>query len=269
MVGTIADRETIIVTFADTERTVDTAAAAEIGRVIAVTGSKAGIGLMPRREETPRSATVGRFIGLKAGRSTIVAMVTEATAEVPAGVREQGFEASATVDLLGEIRMEGDGRSRFRRGVSDYPVIGDAAVPLDAADLRLVYSAEGASHCAIGRLHLDDRLEALVDVQGLVNRHFAVLGTTGVGKSSGMAVLLGQIMQHRQDVRIFLLDGHNEYGRCFGERANVIDSRTLKLPFWLFNFEEMADVVFGGRPAVAEELEILAEVIPANNVLPI
>ena len=237
---------------------------AELGRVIAVSGSKAGIGLLPRREDAPRgTATVGRFIGLATGRSMIVAMVTAATAEVPAGVRAQGFDASATVDLLGEIRTDSDGKSRFRRGVSDYPGIGDAAVPLDASDLRLVYSAEGASHGPVGRLHLDDRLEALVDVNGLVNRHFAVLGTTGVGKSSGMAVLLDRIMQQREDVRIFLLDGHNEYGRCFGDRANLIDSRTLKLPFWLFNFEEMADVIFGGRPAVAEELEILAEVIPA------
>jgi DNA helicase HerA-like ATPase len=36
----------------------------------------------------------------------------------------------------------------------------------------------------------------------------------------------------------------------------------LKLPFWLFNFEEIVDVLFAGRPGVPEELDILAEVIP-------
>ena len=55
---------------------------------------------------------------------------------------------------------------------------------------------------------------------------------------------------------------HNEYGRCFGDRALVLNPRNLKLPFWLFNFEEIVDVLFGGRPGVPEELEILAEVIP-------
>ena len=59
-----------------------------------------------------------------------------------------------------------------------------------------------------------------------------------------------------------MLDGHNEYGRCFGERANVISPRNAKLPFWLFNFEEMVDVVYGGRPGIDEELEILSELIP-------
>ena len=59
-----------------------------------------------------------------------------------------------------------------------------------------------------------------------------------------------------------MLDGHNEYGRCFGDRANVVNSSNLKLPFWLFNFEEFVDVIYSGRPAVEDEIEILAELIP-------
>ena len=61
-------------------------------------------------------------------------------------------------------------------------------------------------------------------------------------------------------LRVFLLDVHNEYGRCFGDRALVLNPRNLKLPFWLFNFEEIVDVLFAGRPGVPEELDILAEV---------
>ncbi|HEX4766054.1 MAG TPA: DUF87 domain-containing protein [Lichenihabitans sp.] len=208
------------------------------------------------------AATVGKFIGLEAGRSFIIAMVTEVTAEVPAMVRALGFEASAMIDLLGEIREAPDGTSRFKRGVSEYPAIGDAAVMLDAEALRLVSAADGRATIDIGTLHQDDTLPARINLDDLLSKHFAVLGTTGVGKSSGTAVILSEILAARPDVRIFLLDGHNEYGRCFGAKANVINSRSFKLPFWLFNFEEMADVVYGGRPAVAEELEILAEVIP-------
>ena len=80
----------------------------------------------------------------------------------------------------------------------------------------------------------------------MLRKHFAVLGTTGVGKSSGVAVILQEILAARPDLRIFLLDGHNEYGRCFGDRALVLNPRNLKLPFWLFNFEEIVDVIFGG-----------------------
>ena len=42
----------------------------------------------------------------------------------------------------------------------------------------------------------------------------------------------------------------------------MLTPRNLRLPFWLFNFEETVDVFFGGRPGVDEEVEILSEVIP-------
>ena len=96
----------------------------------------------------------------------------------------------------------------------------------------------------------------------MITKHFAVLGTTGVGKSSGVALILSGIMQERPDVRIFVLDAHNEYGRCFGDRAKITNPRNLKLPFWFFNFEEIVDVFFGGRLGVDEEIDILAELIP-------
>jgi hypothetical protein len=90
-----------------------------------------------------------------------------------------------------------------------------------------------------------------------------VFGTTGVGKSSGVAVLLQQVLKARPNLRIFLLDAHNEYARCFGDQAHVVNPGNLKLPFWLFNFEEMVDVIFGGRsPGVEDEFQILAELIP-------
>ena len=89
-----------------------------------------------------------------------------------------------------------------------------------------------------------------------------MLGTTGVGKSNGVAILLSQILDERPDLRIFLIDPHNEYGRCFGDKAQVLTPRNLRLPFWLFNFEETVDAFFGGRPGIDEEVEILSEAIP-------
>ena len=101
-----------------------------------------------------------------------------------------------------------------------------------------------------------------IDIDHLVSRHFAILGATGVGKSSGVAIILQKILETRPNLRIFLVDPHNEYGRCFGDKANVLNPRNLRLPFWLFNFEETIDAFFGGRPGLEEEVEILSEVIP-------
>jgi len=59
-----------------------------------------------------------------------------------------------------------------------------------------------------------------------------------------------------------LIDPHNEYGHSFRERAQILTPKNLKLPFWLFNFEETVDVFFRGRPGLEDEGEILAHLIP-------
>jgi len=48
---------------------------------------------------------------------------------------------------------------------------------------------------------------------------------------------------------VFLIDPHNEYSNCFNDRAQALSPKNLKLPFWLFNFEEIVDVFFAAVPA--------------------
>ena len=234
------------------------------GRVLSVHGSQATIGLPPAAispsDDPP--ITVGKFLGVRRRTSLLIGIVTDVSMDVPSIAREQGFRASATVDLLGEIHHVGTDRARFVRGVSDYPAINDPAALMSSADLRLAHEVAGADVIHIGHLHQDRSIGAYVNVNDMLTKHFAVLGTTGVGKSTGVALLLHEIIKAKPDLRIFLLDGHNEYGRCFGDKSHVLNPRNLKLPFWLFNFEEIVDVIFGGRPGVPEEVEILQEVIP-------
>jgi DNA helicase HerA-like ATPase len=203
-------------------------------------------------------ATVGRFVSIRCHNSTIVAMITDATCEdLP---KSDNYVATAGVDLLGEI--QGGDRPKFQRGVTNYPTIGDTVELITNQELRTVYAPSGSDQIDIGTLQQDRSVTAYVDVEEMLSKHFAVLGSTGVGKSTGVSLLLNEILKARPNLRIFLLDVHNEYGRCFGDRSLVLNPRNLKLPFWLFNFEEIVDVLFAGRPGVPEELDILAEVIP-------
>ena len=144
----------------------------------------------------------------------------------------------------------------------EYPNIGDGALLLTERELRLVYGGADADHAHVGDLQQNPNIGVHIDIDHLVSRHFAIVGATGVGKSSGVAIILQKILDPRPNLRIFLVDPHNEYGRCFGDKAQVLTPRNLRLPFWLFNFEETIDAFFGGRPGVDEEVEILSEVIP-------
>ncbi len=229
-----------------------------LGRVIAVTGSQATIELAARMQGGEKP-TVGKFVGLVTGQTLIVGMVTEIGEQPGSGGT---FRKTAKLDLVGDIRTAPPNAGRFQRGVAEYPSIGDSAVLLSENDLRVVYGAANSDHAKIGDLQQNTDIGVAIDIDNLVSRHFAVLGATGVGKSSGVAIILQKILETRPNLRIFLVDPHNEYGRCFGDKAQVLTPRNLRLPFWLFNFEEIIDAFFGGRPGVEEEVEILSDVIP-------
>jgi DNA helicase HerA-like ATPase len=235
-----------------------------LGRVISVRGSQASIGLPPASPQAPEEAraTVGKFLGVRAGKALLVGLIADVTLRAEPQVRQQEYVTVAQVDLIGEIRDSDSATPRFQRGVTSYPAIGDPVSFIGARELRLIFPSNGVRTIEVGQLQQDSSIPARINIDEMLCKHFAVLGTTGVGKSSAVALLLHQILDVRPDLRVLLLDVHNEYSRCFGKRAQVLNPSNIKLPFWLYNFDEIVDVFFGGRPGLDEEVDILSEVIP-------
>ena len=231
-----------------------------IGRIATVTGSQSTVELSPRI--VGESPTVGKFMGISTSKNLLIGLITEVGEQLFAAAGGNAtFRKVARLDLIGEL-FTGQTGARFQRGVTEYPNINDSVYMLTEAELRLVYGAADADHAHVGDLQQNPNIHVHIDIDNMVSRHFAILGATGVGKSSGVAIILNKILETRPHLRIFLVDPHNEYGRCFGDNPNVLNPRNLRLPFWLFNFEETVDAFFGGRPGVEEEVEILSEVIP-------
>jgi len=240
------------------------AAGEPIGHVVSVRGSQARVGLAasPAAGSSKARSTVGKFLGIRAGESLLIGVITNVSIEAPALTNDHGGHSTADLDLVGEIKRSADGQAQFQRGVTEYPAIGDPVMAIGTRELRLVFNASSTSAIAIGRLAQDSTIAAYVNVDDMLSKHFAVLGTTGVGKSSAVVLMLQEILRARPDLRIFVLDAHNEYGRPFGDKALVFNPRNLRLPFWLFNFEEIVDVLFGARAGTDEEVYILSEAIP-------
>ena len=230
-----------------------------LGRVTAVNGSQATIVIeagVPTAGEAAQ-VTVGRFMGIIRGTSTIIGLVIEVT-EQQTNPDPLAYRSIARLDLIGEIGPD----RQFQRGVADYPTIGNPVVLVDRNELGLIYGGADNNRAHVGDLQQDTSIGVNIYIDDLISKHFAILGTTGVGKSSSVAIILNEVLQARSNLRIFLVDPHNEYAPCFGDKAQVLTPRNLRLPFWLFNFEEVTDAFFGGRPGVEEEVEILSEVIP-------
>jgi uncharacterized protein len=121
---------------------------------------------------------------------------------MPEVARDQGYIASACLDLMGEIKADGRGSPRFLRSITEYPLIGDPVVAVGSDELRVVYGTDGDDTINVGRLQQDATLPAYVHVDELLSRHFAVFGTTGVGKSSGIVLILREVLKVRPNVRI-------------------------------------------------------------------
>ena len=113
----------------------------------------------------------------------------------------------------------------------------------------------------VGAIRQDSTIPAMVRVDELLGKHFAILGTTGTGKSCTTALILRAIVEKNPAAHIVLLDPHNEYATAFPEWAEVISPRNMQLPYWLLTFEEILEVLVGDGDRKAE-IEVLQELIP-------
>lgn len=236
-----------------------------IGHVVSIAGSRAALILYAGQPQTER-ISVGRLVVINTQQTRVIAVISHVAASVTDENSLTGV-MRAEADLIGEISQLDDTPERFERGITAYPIVGDPVDAIDSDDLHTIHHTGATAAVEIGRLQQDRALSAYLNVDEMLSKHFAVLGSTGVGKSCGVALLLQKVMAARSDVRVLLFDPHNEYASCFGDQALVLRPDNVELPFWLFSFEEIVDVIFRARPGVDEEVEILSEVIPLARAL--
>jgi uncharacterized protein len=237
-------------------------AADVLGRIIAVTGSQATADLTAAvsPEDPECGLTIGALVGIRTAGALAVGTLCEIAAEAAADDRYG--RAVGRIDLLGEIAAEASGAQRFQNGIRAYPTIGSPVVPIGGEELRIIFGLENPDTVAIGELQQDASIAATIDVGEMVRKHFAIVGSTGSGKSTALALILRKVMQSHGDLRVLLIDAHNEYAECFDDRAEVFGPGNLKLPFWLLNFDEIVQIIFGSRARAEQEIALLAELIP-------
>ncbi len=209
---------------------------------------------------------VGRMLSIVVGDSRIVGMVCDI--EMPKGEFAPTGKAMLrfTVELQGEVADGKDGEPpKFQKGIASYPGVGSVVHQIRAADLAAIYASTGEGNAHIGDLSQDDSIPAFVDVPDMLSKHFAVLGSTGCGKSASVSLLLHACQELVPDLRTIILDPHNEYTRAFPD-ANTIEQPHLDMPFWMFQLEEYVEVLFRGKPIVHEEVDALREFIPEAKV---
>ena len=243
-----------------------TNAALPIGVVLEVAGAGSQIAIDTQRltecvdDSDPSIAMTGQVgsqIKIRVGNSWLLASVRDQRQD-----RRAAGSIVANIDFLGEGKEEKlTGKLHgFRRGVTRYPVPGAMIYPATTQDLRQVYASDGRSSIQIGTVYPTRDIRAGLYVDALLGKHFALLGSTGTGKSTSAALILHRICQAAPEGHIVMIDPHGEYSAAFRETGQILDVSNLQMPYWIMNFEEHCEVFLTSEGSARQvDADILAK----------
>ncbi|MFT5691587.1 MAG: hypothetical protein ACI92E_000916 [Oceanicoccus sp.] len=204
-----------------------------------------------------RIGQIGSFIRIPIGFINLFGIISQVGASA---VPQRKIESQVLGNRWMTIQLIGEGPKNgvFQRGLSQYPTIGDEVHLVSEKELKNIYGQPDKPYFVkIGHVSNSDSIPALVDVNKLVTRHSAVVGTTGSGKSTTVASIMNALsdVERYPSSRVIMLDLHGEYGQALQNRAYIYkidgDSKSklkeekLYIPFWALNFDELCEISFG------------------------
>jgi DNA helicase HerA-like ATPase len=235
------------------------------GRIVSVTGAKA-IVLLDSGKTSGASAhrpEIGTLFAIDTVNTAVLAIVSALSIPVPAQREGESELWIAELGLVGELWKASAGKAAsFNRGVTVYPALGDRVRVASRTELEQAFCGDKRHSVRVGCIRQDPTISAMVRIDDLLGKHFAILGTTGTGKSCTTALILRAILQKNPAAHMVLIDPHNEYASAFGEWGEVISHRNMQMPYWLLTFEELVEVLIGNPQERKAEIEILQELIP-------
>lgn len=241
---------------------------ARIGRVIAVSAAQVIALLENHAAAGPRpseSIEMGALVKLQTRASTVYGMVNALRVPLPSLSQADEDLKIIEIELLGEMLRDPTGADfGFQRGVSVFPSIESSVYLATAEDLAQVYAPRGTASVPVGTVYQASSVPAYLRIDDLMGKHFSIVGTTGSGKSCAVATILRAVIEHNPKAHVMLLDPHNEYACAFADKAIVLSPDSgLRLPYWLFNFDELAEIVLGNERSDMEQRKILSETVLA------
>lgn len=252
-----------------------------IGTIIEVDGSHIVAELRPGITELSRifggdTYPIGQFgsiVKIHFGQRIIFAFVgrlrMKAEYESERGLAPQATRDERVIeaDLFGEGEWLSDTSAtpaswslKFDRGVATYPLPQQTVYLTPKRELRFIYGHGKGLSVHLGEHVGTGGTKCYAEMNELLGKHTAILGSTGAGKSGTVAAVLHSLLERGAEAelanwvpRIVVLDPHNEYSKAFGEKHIRLstDEGSLKLPYWLLNFQETVSLIIGKTEFVA------------------
>jgi len=140
--------------------------------------------------------------------------------------------------------------NKFSRGGDSLTIPPTKVLPAKQDDIKAIFNEtlnEGERFC-FSKLAQNVSIDTPVNGNRFFNKHFAIVGSTGSGKSHTVAKILQNAINSKtgeydglNNSHIVLFDIHGEYSKAF-PNANNINSSNIKIPYWLFDSDELGDL---------------------------
>jgi len=235
-------------------------ASTSIGVIISISSSsvtirlsqKVNSGLLVLEGRTHKVGQVGSFVRIPQGYNDLYGVVGSSNENSIIDYDENVSSDNRTiiVELIGESSC-----GFFDRGISQYPSVGDDVHMVLDSDLKVVYGSKSENLVTVGKLASSESIDVNLDIDKLVTRHSAVVGSTGSGKSTSVSGLLRSICKlndkDNNSARILLVDMHGEYSSALKDISKVFsvepsnDEHKLNIPFWALPTEKLIDFLCG------------------------
>ena len=237
-----------------------------IGRVVEIGGSGARVEISGRcftelaNDSDPSiamSGQVGSQIKIVSDRRWLLANVRSLRI-----VDAEAGSVSAEIDFLGEGDEDPSSGKliNFKRGITSYPIPGSKAYPVSGDDLKQMFAADASAHIEIGTVYPTKDVRGALQIDSLLGKHFALLGSTGTGKSTAAALIMHRICDQSPEGHIVMVDPHGEYSAAFKGHGELFNVDNLAMPYWLMNFEEHTEVFVTSQGAERQrDMDILAK----------
>ncbi|RYZ87412.1 MAG: DUF87 domain-containing protein [Proteobacteria bacterium] len=269
----------------------NSAAPTLLGHVGAVTGSTisvrqyegiaSGIAIIGGRSY--RVGQVGSFVRIPQGYHDLYGIISDVGATAtPESLQDVGARGDRwiKVQLVGEVV-----EATFERGISQYPAINDQVHLVVEEDLGRIYGTAECGQVTIGRLSNAESIPVRIDLDKLVTRHSAVLGSTRSGKSTTVTSILRSISVGQSgqsgfpNARVLLIDIHGEYGKALGEVAKVYRINPLEgesalyIPYWALSLDELLPFLLGkieekALTAISDRILSIKKALPLPQIIP-
>lgn len=198
-------------------------------------------------QEADEKLRVGSYLRISDSDDCVLMAIIE-NFSIEVGTDKNGDATKKYIIEAQPLGLIADGK--FERGGDSIAIPPKSVKPATIEEISKIFeeSMEAKDKFEFASLASNDGIKVPVNGNKFFNKHIAIIGSTGSGKSHTVAKIIQSAINGKSgefaglnNSHVVIFDIHSEYHAAF-PHANYISIDNLILPYWLLNSEELQEL---------------------------